>query len=103
MCAEADAFYARLRAGAVPPRWTHMMGDLQWPYNDWLTAAAADTAPLSPWRASMYASTGSSKRSYPEDYRDRWEDAESLAAAEVELRELEGQVVAAAAAGAGRG
>ena len=30
MAAEAAAFYARLRAEGVPPRWTHMMGDAQW-------------------------------------------------------------------------
>ncbi|KAI8476836.1 MAG: FAD/NAD(P)-binding domain-containing protein [Monoraphidium minutum] len=70
MAADAEAFYARLAAEGVPQRWTHMMGDQQWAYNEWLADVAGPGAPrLPPWRAAMYAATGASKRSHPEDYR----------------------------------
>lgn len=76
-------------------------------YNAWLAeAAGCPEAQLPPWRAAMYAATGASKRAHPEDYRDRWDDAASLAAATQHLREQEaalGPAVAAAAAAAAAG
>lgn len=36
MRADAASFYRRLAESGVPDRWTHMQGDLQWGYNEWL-------------------------------------------------------------------
>jgi hypothetical protein len=83
---------------------------LQRRYNQWLTAAANGTPaadapaaadapqaaaddPIAPWRPAMYAATGAMKRSHPEDYRDRWEDAASLAAARAQMAEMEERLV----------
>ena len=42
-------------------RYTHMLGDKQWQYNDWLVAAAGDDlAPLPEWRQKMYQVAGES-------------------------------------------
>jgi hypothetical protein len=74
-------------------------------YAQWLAEAAGGEAPLPQWRPAMYASTGANKRLHPDDYRDRWDDAESLAVAQADLARLErlavaGSGTAAAAAAA---
>ena len=51
----------------------------------------------------MYAATGASKRAHPDDYRDRWDDADSLAAATADLSAREARVAAELAAAAGGG
>jgi hypothetical protein len=74
MQAEADAFLADLAARDVPLRYAHMMGEEQWAYMARLAALAGpDVAPPEPWRAEMYAKTGSNKRLHPETYRDVWD------------------------------
>lgn len=45
----------------------------------------------------MYASTGTNKRAHPDDYRDNWDDAESLEQATAEVERVGREVVAAAA------
>ncbi|WIA31017.1 hypothetical protein OEZ86_001056 [Tetradesmus obliquus] len=95
MQAHRAAHYAQMQAEGVPLRHCHMMGEQQWAYNDWLAeAAGADVAKLPAWRAAMYASTGVNKRAHPDDYRDRWDDASSAAAAEAELAVLTQQLKA---------
>ena len=59
--------------------------------------------PIAPWRPAMYAATGAMKRSHPEDYRDRWEDAASLAAAREQLADMEKVIVNGRAAGGANG
>ena len=39
-------------------RYTHMLGDKQWAYNDWLADACGDVDRLPEWRPLMYKVAG---------------------------------------------
>lgn len=62
----------------VKQRHAHMLGDMQWAYNQELCEMMQErdlgrkVGPGS-WRQRMYAATGMNKRSQPVEYRDRWE------------------------------
>lgn len=90
MKAHIAAFNKHLDQEGTPVRYAHMMpNNTQWEYNEWLAAACGDdVSPLPSWRPAMYASTGLNKRLHPDDYRDRWDDADSAAQAEAEFAEL---------------
>ncbi|EIE25007.1 FAD/NAD(P)-binding domain-containing protein [Coccomyxa subellipsoidea C-169] len=89
MLADISAFYADLDKEGVPKRHTHMLGDKQWEYNDWLAAACGpDVTPLPQWRPKMYKVAGDTKRAVPETYRDVWPEAELLAEAAAEASRL---------------
>lgn len=88
--AAVEQHYQWLREVGRPLRYCHMLDALQWPYDDWLVqAAGADVPPLSEtWRPAMYGASRVNRSSHPEDYRDRWEDAAVVAAAEEEFKQL---------------
>ncbi|KAK9908844.1 hypothetical protein WJX75_003644 [Coccomyxa subellipsoidea] len=89
MLADISAFYAALEKQGVPKRHTHLLGDKQWEYNDWLAAACGpDVTPLPQWRPKMYKVAGDTKRACPETYRDVWPESELVAEAAAEACRL---------------
>eukprot|EP00798_Chlamydomonas_sp_ICE-L_P014527 gene14527-20558_t len=67
----------RAREG-IPERWTHMMGEAQWEYFDWLSeACGGDVPPLPAWRTKMYAATSMNKKVNTDSYRNGpWVEAD---------------------------
>ncbi|CAL8462038.1 g1569 [Coccomyxa elongata] len=98
MLADISAFYASLDKEGVPKRHTHMLGDKQWEYNDWLADACGPDVPRLPlWRPLMYKIAGDTKRAFPETYRDEWHETALIAEAAAEARTLGAPVQVAAA------
>lgn len=50
--------WQRFQCDLVPCRYTHMLGDKQWSYNDWLADACGDVGRLPEWRPLMYKVAG---------------------------------------------
>lgn len=89
MEAAVAAHYKWLQEVGRPLRYSHMMDELQWPYDEWLARAAGPDVELLPaWRPAMYSANRLNKLSHPEDYRDRWDDVEVAAVAEEDLKRL---------------
>ncbi|OVA20189.1 Flavin monooxygenase FMO [Macleaya cordata] len=95
MTAEVEAFYLKLEAAGVPTRHTHLMGDNQYEYSDWV-AAECGCLPWEEWRKQMAKEYVKKFTSQPETYRDEWEDQNLILIAQEDFHqylpaELRGQ------------
>ena len=66
-------------------RYTHMLGDKQWAYKDWIAEQCGPDVPKTEaWRRQMYEATGQNKREFPDRYRDVWRDDHLVEAAKAD-------------------
>ncbi|XVF51690.1 hypothetical protein PTKIN_Ptkin04bG0204900 [Pterospermum kingtungense] len=73
MMEEVKAFYATLEASGIPKRYTHLVGESQFEYNNWL-AAQCGCQGTEKWRKQMYLAASENRHLRPETYRDEWDD-----------------------------
>ncbi|OMO52421.1 Flavin monooxygenase FMO [Corchorus olitorius] len=73
MMDDVMAFYSTLEASGIPKRYTHLMGDSQFDYCNWL-AIQCGCEEYEEWRKQMYYATSKNRIPRPETYRDEWDD-----------------------------
>ena len=68
-------------------RYTHRLGEQQWPYQEWLAQASGpDVLRLPAWRITMHHVSAMNIGANPEGFRGAWPETELLADAEAEAR-----------------
>uniref|UniRef100_A0ACD5YI07 Uncharacterized protein n=1 Tax=Avena sativa TaxID=4498 RepID=A0ACD5YI07_AVESA len=73
MTREVMAFYSDLDACGWPRRYTHVLGDFEFKYEEWL-AGQCRREKIEEWRKEMYAAAVKDNMDHHGSYRDMWDD-----------------------------
>jgi hypothetical protein len=75
----------------VPERHIHQQGQYQWPYNDWLAELCGPDVPRTPqWRLALWEDARKLRQDYsPDEYRDKWDNEQSIRDAHAAFAQLE--------------
>ncbi|KAL8166538.1 hypothetical protein V2J09_008037 [Rumex salicifolius] len=76
MMEDVESFYAKMDEAGIAKRYTHLVGEHQFEYNDWL-ATQCGFVLTEEWRKKMYDSSSKMRKLLPKVYRDIWNE-ESL-------------------------
>ncbi|XP_010533773.1 PREDICTED: flavin-containing monooxygenase FMO GS-OX-like 2 [Tarenaya hassleriana] len=73
MMEDVKAFYSELEDSGIPKRYTHLMGDSQFEYDNWL-AEQCGCQPIEKWREQMFCIGFKRIYAQSDTYRDKWDD-----------------------------
>eukprot|EP00892_Ulva_mutabilis_P007449 jgi/Ulvmu1/5076/UM021_0093.1 len=83
-----ENFYRTIQEAGVAGRHVHKQGGAQFAYNE-AVAAMSEAPPPPPWRKALWDSTMALWAKYaPNEYRDHWDDAESIAMAHSDIHNV---------------